>query len=760
MKYPHIQQHDEKDCGAACLSMISDFYGLKLPIARFRELIKVDNQGANIYGLVTGAKEIGLDADALEGTADELFKGIKDGEIKFPFIARIVNEEMFEHYIVVYDIKNDDVIIGDPGKTRITHMPVEIFKNQWQGQIVTFEKNESFNCGNERKGSFTKFFRYILSQKKMLVFVFVLSIIVSAINISGSLVFEYVLNSAMVTAEGDEVVCEDENCEEEHDHSEESEEEQGAVARLIESLSEKLEVVFANLNTVCISIILLYILKGILQVMRGYMLALTAKKVDIPLTLGYYNHLVDLPASFFGTRKTGEFISRFSDTEKIRNAISVATLTIMLDTIMAIACGIMLIYISKTLFFITLTVMIVYAIIMFCFKRPIKTVNRELMESDAQVTAYLKESIDGIETVKAYQYEDIAKKKTDTLYTKLANKAVKGSLIYNVQEVLVEFTASAGIVVLLWTGAYLCAKNVISIGDLFTFYYLISYFLDPVQNLINLQPEIQTAVVAAERLNDILDADIEVRDDAENDIHINGNIEFKNVDFRYGNRELVLKDINMKFSKGKKTAIVGESGCGKTTLAKLLMMFYEQENGTITIDGEDLSSYSVETIRNHIAYISQNVFLFSDTIRNNLKMGDDTISDERIAEVCSMCKLDDFVEQLPMGYDTVLEENGNNLSGGQKQRIAIARALLRNPEILIMDEATSNLDTITEESIKSMLDNISKDMTCIIIAHRLKTIKNCDYIYVMNNGSVIEEGTHDKLLELNGTYSKYWESGT
>ncbi len=760
MKYPHIQQHDEKDCGAACLAMISEYYGLKLTIAKFRDLIKVDSQGANIYGLVTGAEEIELHADALEGTPDELFQGIADNEIHFPFIARIINEEMFEHYIVIYAIKNGIVTIGDPAKPKVIKMPIEVFKEQWQGQIVTFEPNEKFEKKNERKGSFSKFFRFITNQKKMISFVFVMSILVSFINISGSIVFEYVINSSMTTAEEEAAVCEDENCEEDHDHSAEtSEGNEGKIEALIDSLSNKFSVIFQNINTVCISIILLYILKSVLQVMRGYLLALTAKKVDIPLTLNYYNHLVDLPASFYGTRKTGEFMSRFSDTAKIRDAISTATLTIMLDTIMAVACGIILFFMNHTLFLITIIIMTIYAIIMFAFKKPIKSVNHELMESDAQVTAYLKESIDGIETVKAYQYETNAKQKTEKLYTRLAEKAVKGSIIYNLQEVLVEFVASTGIIALLWSGTYLCIKDIISLGDLFTFYYLIGYFLDPVQNLINLQPELQTAIVAGERLNDILDAETEENENKKDIDSLCGDVELNNIDFRYGNRELVLKNVSMKFPKGKKIALVGESGCGKTTLAKLMMSFYEPEKGNIIVNGTDLASCSSKSIRKHVAYISQDVFLFSDSIYNNLKMGNESITDDEIKEVCKLCMIDEFVKHMPLGYDTPLEENGNNLSGGQKQRIAIARALLRKPDIIIMDEATSNLDTITEESIKNTIDKISDKMTCIIIAHRLKTIKNCDYIYVMKSGKVVEEGTHDSLLKMNSVYSKYWNSG-
>lgn len=710
-KYPFIQQHDEKDCGAACLSMISEYYGLQLPIAKFREYIKVDAQGANIYGLVSGADRIGLDAEALEGIPEELLEGISNSEITFPFVARIVNEYMFEHYVVVYAIKKGKVIIGDSGKNKIIKVSIEQFMSQWQGQIITFKPNQNFEKGNERKGALKKFFLFILAQKKLLMFIFIMSVIISTINVCGAMIFKFILSDSMGMT--------------------------------------------GNVSAVCIVIIVMYIMRWILQMVRGYLLAITAKRIDIPLTLGYYNHLVDLPIDFHETRKTGEFMSRFNDASKIREAISTTTLTIMLDTIMAIACGALLFYINITLFFITLVIILIYAFIMFLFRKPIKAVNHELMEQDAQVTSYLKESIEGIETVKAYQYEKHIKGKAGKLYERLADIGIKGSFIYNFQDSVISLVTSVGVVVLLWVGTYLCIENTISIADLFVFYYLIGYFLDPVSNLINLQPELQTAMVAAERLNDILDTEIEQKDSDKEQLNSAcGDIKIRNLDFRYGNRELVLKNVNMDFPKGKKIAIVGESGCGKTTLAKLLLSLYQPEYGKVMIEGKNLSEFSVASVRKHIAYISQDIFLFADTIYNNLRLGNEDATGEEIKDVCKWCCADEFIEKFPMKYDTMLEENGNNLSGGQKQRIALARALLKKPDILIMDEATSNLDTITEASVKRTIDNLSDEMTCIIIAHRINTIKNCDYIYVMDKGQIVEEGTHESLLEKDGRYKE------
>lgn len=736
MKYIHIQQHDEKDCGAACLAMICESHGLKIPISKTRTAIKVDNQGANIYGIVTGAAEFGLEADALEGNINELIDGITNKEIKFPFIARIVNEQLYEHYIVIYDMNDQELTVGDPGKSKITKMPMEIFAGQWQGNIITFEKTSNFEAGNLKKGFFSKFFKYILSQKKLVTIVAVASLIITCVNMIGSFIFEFVINDAI----GEQVSSAT-----------------SSTMSLTQKIFAQLSILFENLPTVCMFILGLYMLSFIIQMVRATMLSKMMKSIDLPMVTDFFNHMIELPANFFGTRKTGEIMSRFYDIASIRDAISQTVMTAILDTITAIVCGILLFNMSPTLFGLTLLFLAIYAAITFIFKKPIKNVNHEMMEKDSIATSYLKEAIDGASTIKAYRNEEKCKKTAYKMYDDVEAVSVKGSIIYALQGNLVSLVSEVCTVLLLWMGATLCAKNVINIGELMTYYYMLSYFLNPVKNIINLQPELQKAFVAAERLNDILDIEVEEKRESLEPIGQINDIVFKDVDFRYGNRELVLNGLNMTIKKGSKIAIVGESGCGKTTIAKLLMGFFDIEKGTIDIDGKDISAYSLNSLRDNVAYISQDTYLFSDTIYNNLKAGNESISNEEVQRVCRACLADKFIEELPLGYETRLEENGRNLSGGQRQRLAIARALLKKPQILIMDEATSNLDSITERGIEDTINNLPENVTCIIIAHRLKTIKNCDCIYVMADGHVVEEGTHNELMMKNGIYSSYWK---
>lgn len=288
----------------------------------------------------------------------------------------------------------------------------------------------------------------------------------------------------------------------------------------------------------------------------------------------------------------------------------------------------------------------------------------------------------------------------------------------------------------------------------------LAYFLEPVKNLINLQPQMQTAVVAADRLGEILDLEPERVANENKKLSLNtlrGDIWFKGITFRYGTRRPVLENITMHIKQGEKIALVGESGSGKTTLVKLLLHLYSPEEGEILINSNNIKDVNIESLRDKIAYIPQETFLFSGSIMDNLTLGLDDVTPEEVIEASKKAQAHDFINDLPLRYETRLEENGSNLSGGQRQRLAIARAILKKPDILILDEATSNLDSITERAIEKTINEYSKGMTTIIIAHRLSTIMRCNNIYIMEKGRIIESGNHDQLLKCQGNYAKLWD---
>jgi ATP-binding cassette subfamily B protein len=475
----------------------------------------------------------------------------------------------------------------------------------------------------------------------------------------------------------------------------------------------------------------------------------------------YYSHVLKLPMKFFSSRKVGEIISRFLDASKIRQAISGATLTIMIDTIMAFVGGIILYRQNAFLFLISVIVILLYGVIVTIFNKPIKNANRIIMEDNAQLTSTLVESITGVETVKSFSAEIQTEKSTENKLEKLMKSSFKESMIHLNLSSLTGIVAGLGGIVILWAGAYNIILGKMTPGELLAFNALLAYFLSPVRNLIDLQPLIQTAVVASNRLGEILELKTEDDLNQQNNTSISslkGDIEVKNVDFRYGTRKLTLKNINMTIPQGQKTALVGESGSGKTTLVKLLMNFYSPEKGDILISGHSLKDINLDLIRKKIAFVSQNVFIFSGTVKENLCLGKENVDMDEMVDACKMAKAHDFIEELPQKYDTFLHESGANLSEGQKQRIAIARAILKKPDILIMDEATSNLDSITENYIRNTINQFADDITVIIIAHRLSTIVNCDKIYVIDKGEIAESGSHTELIIQEGHYYAMWNN--
>ena len=356
-----------------------------------------------------------------------------------------------------------------------------------------------------------------------------------------------------------------------------------------------------------------------------------------------------------------------------------------------------------------------------------------------------------------YNAERRTKHDTEKKFVKLLKSIFRLSWVSNVQEGLKTIVELVGGVVILWIGAVSVINGKMTAGGLITFNALLVYFLDPIKNLINLQPEMQTAVVAADRLGEILDLEAEK---TEKELHkvapkdLKDDISIRNLDFRYGTRQLVLENITLNIPKGSNVAFVGESGSGKTTLSKLLMHMYTPEKGEILIGDRSIEDIQIEALRDRIAYIPQETFLFSGSIYDNLTLGMDDVTMDDVVNAAKLAQAHEFINELPLRYDTPLEENGANLSGGQRQRLAIARAMLKKPDILILDEATSNLDSITERALDSTINEYARDVTTIFIAHRLSTIKNCDRIFVLHKGKIVEEGTHQELIAMNGRYAE------
>ncbi len=464
---------------------------------------------------------------------------------------------------------------------------------------------------------------------------------------------------------------------------------------------------------------------------------------------------------FFATRKTGDIITRFSDAFTIKDIFTNIALTLFMDIAMALITGVILFRMNSTLFVVILFMTIISIILVFIFKQPYKKINEEQMQQSSVLNSQIIEGLRAFETIKGNANEENELECIEREYIKSLRIGFREGMLSNIQGTISGVISNLGNLVLMYFAIMLVINNDITLGSMMAFMTLSGYFMDPIGRLVGLQLQIQEANISMKRITEILEYEQEQESDknTENqDVEeIKGDIEFKNITFRYGNRKPALKNISFVVPKGKKVALVGSSGSGKSTVAKLLLKYYDPEEGEISIDGIDIKEYGNKTLRKSISYVPQTIELFSKSIYDNIRVSKMNSTLEEVKEAAKCADADEFIKKLPMQYQTYLEEAGNGLSGGEKQRIALARAFLKKNELYILDESTSNLDFATENIIFNMIFNKLKNKSMIIIAHRLATIKNCDEIIVLDKGEIVEQGNHEVLLNKKGYYYRLWE---
>ena len=702
-KFPIVKQNDIKDCGAACLAMISAYYGYKTLLSTIKYKIGTDLKGSTVLGIVTGAREIGFESSAFHTNEKE--KAIFD-DIPLPAIAHMIIDEKFAHFTVIYKLGKDSVTLGDPARGLIT-IPLDKFIKEWTGVIITFMPTIAFEKSSEKKGMFVRFFGLLKFQKRLLIHVFFSSLIITILGILASFYSQILFDDILPT------------------------------------FSEK------SLHTFSMAIVILVIARVITEAFRNQLFLYISANMNIPLMLGFFKHVIRMPANFFGTLQVGEILSRLQDTAVIRDAISSIILSALIDVLMIIFGGIILFRQNSTMFYITFVPIILLCIILLLFKKTYYKMNRELLKKNSNYSSFMVEAISGIETIKSFALEEKISFKAENKFVQFMQAIFKSETKENTKNTLQNCVDSVFMIVVLWVGTYFVFKGKISIGELLTFNALLTYFFTPIKNIISLQSKIQKAVIASERLSDIIDLDTEKKS-TKNAIDckkIDGNIAFKNVSVRYRGRMPVFMNLNMDIEKGSSVALVGESGCGKSTVAKMLLRFIDAESGDITIGGYKLQDYDMKELREPIVYVSQTNFLFTGTIFENLTLHNSNLTLDEVIEACKKVNLHEFINQLPMRYNTLVEENGSNFSGGQRQRLALARALLKDGDIFIFDEVTNQLDPLTEEAVQNVINEISKEKTSIIITHRISNIKHCDKIFLMKHEKgIIAQGSHEELL--------------
>ena len=474
-----------------------------------------------------------------------------------------------------------------------------------------------------------------------------------------------------------------------------------------------------------------------------------------------FNHLQKLSFSYFDSHKTGDIMSRISnDLFNIAEVAHHGPEDVVISILTIIGAYILMFIINAPMAVISiipLPIMAVYGIV---FNRKLKNRNRAIRKSISEINVTAENSIQGIREVKSFSQERFQENKFSSSNERLKSSREKMYSSMAQYHAGMEFMRQLYYFITIAGGIYLIATGKMGVADLTTFILYVSVVLPPIDRLINFTEQFTQGVASFERFEEIMDTSPDIIDspDAKDLAVTNGEVDYKDVSFSYsdGEEEIVIKDLNLHIPGGKKIALVGESGAGKTTTVSLLARFYERSGGSITIDGVDINSVTQESLHRSIGFVQQNIFLFDASIRENLRYGKPNASDDELWIALEKANLADFVRSLPDGLNTQVGEHGTRLSGGQKQRLSIARVFLKNPPILVFDEATSSLDTESETLISSAFNTLSKGRTSIIIAHRLSTVIDSDIIFVLDKGRVVESGTHEELINKKGLYNKLY----
>lgn len=696
MKIKGIYQHDELDCGPACLTTICRYYHIHISMQIVREYSNTDLNGTTIFGLIKAAERIGLNANSYVTETEEFYEAILKKKIQLPIIVHI-NQSGLLHYIVVYKINSGKVKAFDPAIGKVEYTKKD-FNEIFTGYFISFISGE-----NKKKYKISKEeVNYKLLYKKIVLensHLYIMMVLFSIFFTVFTLLFSYIYKKVIDTF-----------------------------------ITESTANVYKNLLLFLLILIVMNIIRLSLQFLKENIICKKNRKLNEKLHEMSLNLLLKNEMTFFETRNVGDLMSRFTDIEEIVELfINIPDLFIY-STISIILYLFFLLRLNSKMFCVSLVILFLYGFLTFVFTTKLHKVLLNITLKYADMITSFKEVISGIFSIKTLAAENFYKEK-------LLNKVKLFLKNINVLDKLLIFqNSSLGVMqsigeLLIWlVGVTVLVKNEISLGSLILFVNITNLLLEEISNLIKLQKNIQQGIVSIHRMEDIYVAKSENENVLDEDAIVKfEKIEFENVYFRYGFNEDILRGVNLNIRKGERIGIVGKSGSGKTTLFKLLLGYYSLCSGYIRINDKNIETISTQTIRNIICYIPQESIVFDDTLKNNIMCGNNS-SLEEINKIIHICRIGEFMEKLPDGIESKVD--ANMLSSGEKQRLGLARALIKKPQVIILDESTSNLDFVTSKEIIEEIHREYTDITIIHIVHRLEILDYCETIYQVENGEI------------------------